>query len=255
MAPVRRRDCLLDRLLLPGALRAEFQPVYQVAGMVSPVHYLEGLLRGPRGTNAERPEVLFSYARRKHAEIALDRAAVRTVLLAARAIRHTSVGVNVHAATLASDLDFLPFLGEALSESGMAAERLVLELVEHGHVWDRQALRLNLEGLRQIGVRMALDDFGTGEANYLMFVECRPDYLKIDRYFVHGCHVDPRRQAVLDSLAGLACCVGARVVAEGVENAADLARVRAAGIELAQGFLLGRPEPAACWPSPGPGGA
>jgi len=247
MAAVKR-DCLLDRLLMPGALSAEFQPVYNVAGMVSPVHYLEGLLRGPRGTNAERPEVLFSYARRKHAEVALDRAALRTVLMAARGIRNVSLGINVHAATLASDLDFLPFLSEALTESGTAPERLVLELVEHGHVWDRHALRLNLDGLRQIGVRMALDDFGTGEANYLMFLECRPDYLKIDRYFVHGCHLDPRRQAVLDSLAGLACCVGSRVVAEGVEDPADLARVRTAGIELAQGFLLGRPGPAGSWP-------
>ncbi len=247
-----RRACLLDRVLMPGALRAEFQPVYHVTGMVSPVHYLEGLLRGPRDTNAERPEVLFSYARRKHAEVALDRAALRTVLLAAREIRHVSVGVNVHAATLSCDLDFLPFLGEALSESGLAPHRLVLELVEHGHVWDRHALRLNLEGLRHIGVRMALDDFGTGEANYLMFLECRPDYIKVDRYFVNGCHADTRRQAVLDSLAGLAACVGTRVVAEGVEDPADLARVRAAGIELAQGFLLGRPGPAASWPPPRP---
>ena len=243
-----RRECLLDRVLTPGALRAEFQPVYHVAGMVSPVHYLEGLLRGPRGTNAERPEVLFSYARRKHAEVALDRAAVRTVLLAAREIRNVSVGVNVHAATLACDLEFLPFLGEALSESGIGPERLVLELVEHGHVWDHHALRLNLEGLRHVGVRMALDDFGTGEANYLMFLECRPDYLKVDRYLVHGCHGDARRQAVLESLAGLAACVGTRVVAEGVEDPADLAGVRSAGIELAQGFLLGRPGPPAAWP-------
>ena len=249
MAPVNR-DCLLDRLLMPGALRAEFQPVYQVVGMVSPVHYLEGLLRGPCGTNAERPEVLFSYARRKHAEVALDRAAVRTVLLAAREIHNVSIGINVHAATLACDLDFLPFLGAALSESGIVPERLVLELVEHGHVWDRHALRLNLEGLRHIGVRMALDDFGTGEANYLMFMECRPDYLKIDRYFVHGCHGDPRRQAMLHSLAGLAGCVGTRVVAEGVEDRTDLECVRSAGIELAQGFLLGRPGPSANWSPP-----
>ena len=205
----------------------------------------------PRGTNAERPEVLFIYARRKHAEVALDRAAVRTVLLAAREIRNVSLGVNVHAATLASDLDFLPFLGDALTESGVAPERVVLELVEHGHVWDRHALHLNLDALRHIGVRMALDDFGTGEANYLMFLECRPEYLKIDRYFNHGCHLDPRRQAMLDSLAGLAACVGTRVVAEGVEDPADLQRVRSAGIELAQGFLLGRPGPAASWPPPG----
>jgi EAL domain-containing protein (putative c-di-GMP-specific phosphodiesterase class I) len=246
MAQAVRSRCLLDVLLEPGALRAEFQPVYQVAGIVSPIHYMEGLLRGPRGTNVERPEVLFSYARRKRAEVEVDRASLRTVLHEARALG--AVGVNVHAATLAVDTGFLGFLGHVLQETGVRAERLVLEMVEHGHVWDHRALRANLDGLRHAGVRVALDDFGIGEANYLMFLECRPDYLKVDRHFVSGCHCDPRRQAMLDSLAALAGCVGCRVVAEGVEDPADLERVRTAGIELAQGFLLGRPGPAAGWP-------
>jgi EAL domain-containing protein (putative c-di-GMP-specific phosphodiesterase class I) len=242
--------CLLDRLLQPGSLRAEFQPVYQVSASGSPVHYVEGLLRGPAGTNVERPEVLFAYARRKRAEVAMDRASLSTVLRAARGFRGISVGVNVHASTLAVDLQFLPFLWDVLLETGIDAERLVLEVVEHGHVWDRKALRFNLEGLRRLGVRMALDDFGTGEANYLMLLECRPDYLKIDRYFIHGCDTDERRQAVLETLACLAGRVGGRVVAEGIELPGELARVRAAGIELAQGFLLGRPEPASGWPRP-----
>jgi EAL domain-containing protein (putative c-di-GMP-specific phosphodiesterase class I) len=239
---------LLDVLLEPGALRAEFQPVYHVAGRVAPVHYMEGLLRGPRGTNVERPEVLFSYARRKRAEAEVDRASLRTVLHEARALGESAVGVNIHAATIAVDFDFLDFLAGVLRETGIPAQRLVLEIVEHGHVWDRRALHANLEGLRRAGVRLALDDFGIGEANYLAVLECRPDYLKVDRYFVHGCHGDARRQAVLDSLAALAECVGSRVVAEGVEDPADLERVRGAGIELAQGFLLGRPGPAAGWP-------
>jgi EAL domain-containing protein (putative c-di-GMP-specific phosphodiesterase class I) len=235
--------CLLDLLRQPDALRAEFQPVFQVSTPHPPVHYLEGLLRGPAGTNVERPEVLFAYARRKHAEVVMDRASIRTVLEAARAFEGVSIGVNVHAATLAVDLQFVPFIRDALRETGIDAGRLVLEVVEHGHVWDRRVLRFNLEGLRGLGVRLALDDFGTGEANYLMLLECRPDYLKIDRYFVHGCHNDTRRQAVLDTLACLAGRVGGRVIAEGIEDPCELARVRAAGIELAQGFLLGRPGP------------
>ena len=240
--------CLLDQLLAPGSLRAEFQPVFQVSATRPPVHYLEGLLRGPAGSNVERPEVLFAYARRKRAEVAMDRASLITVLSAARALGDVSIGVNVHATTLAVDLQFLPFLWDVLMETGIEARRLVLEVVEHGHVWDRRVLGFNLDGLRRLGVRLALDDFGTGEANYLMLLECRPDYLKVDRYFVHGCHTDARRQAVLDSLAGLAGRVGGRVIAEGIETLGELDRVRSAGIELAQGFLLGRPGPAAGWP-------
>lgn len=238
---------LLDLLLEPGSLRAEFQPVFNLAGPGSMVHYHEGLVRGPQGTNLERPDVLFGYARRKRAEAAVDRAALRTVLRAAGSHLTGAVGVNVHAATLASDLDFLTFLGDVLEETQIPPEQLVLELVEHGQPWEWSALRLNLEGLRDIGVRVALDDFGTGQANYLMLLECRPDYLKIERQFVHGCHSDDRRQAFLESMAGLAGRIGARVVAEGVEEPADLAYVRSAGLGYAQGFLLGRPSPATAW--------
>jgi EAL domain-containing protein (putative c-di-GMP-specific phosphodiesterase class I) len=238
---------LLDLILQPGVLRADFQPVLEIGTTGAPTHYFEGLVRGPRGTNVERPEVLFGYARRKHAEVDVDRAALRTVLRASIGLPQGSVAVNVHAATLSTDLDFLPFLSDALTESGLLPERLVLELVEHGQPWDWSALKLNLDGLRQIGVRVALDDFGTGQANYLMLMECRPDYLKIERHFIHGCHTDERRQVFLESLADLGQRIGARVIAEGVEEAGDLVRVRAAGIGLVQGHLLGRPGPAEQW--------
>ncbi|HEX6737601.1 MAG TPA: EAL domain-containing protein [Vicinamibacteria bacterium] len=238
---------LLDLILQPGSLRAEFQPVVETYVGGSPTHYFEGLVRGPKGTNIEAPEVLFGYARRKHAEAEVDRVALQTVLRHARGLPAGSVAVNVHASTLATDLDFLPFLSDVLVESGLTPERLVLEIVEHGHTWDWSALKLNLEGLRHIGVRLALDDFGTGQANYLMLMECRPDYLKVERHFVHGCHADERRQAFLESLASLGRRIGSQVVAEGVELQADLAQVRAAGIGLAQGHLLGRPGPAEQW--------
>jgi EAL domain-containing protein (putative c-di-GMP-specific phosphodiesterase class I) len=238
---------LLDLVLQPGSMRAEFQPVMEIQGSGVPTHYFEGLVRGPRGTNVERPDVLFGYARRKHAEAEVDRAALRTVLRAAAGLPSGSVAVNIHARTLATDLDFLTFLSDALVESGLPPERLVLELVEHGQPWDWSGLQLNLEGLRSIGVRLALDDFGTGQANYLMLMECRPDYLKVERHFVHGSQGDERRQVFLESLARLGQRIGARVIAEGVEEAADLFRVRAAGIGLAQGYLLGRPRPADEW--------
>jgi EAL domain-containing protein (putative c-di-GMP-specific phosphodiesterase class I) len=240
---------LLDLLLQPGALRAEFQPVVDLSAPETPIHYLEGLIRGPLGTNVENPEVLFSYARRKHAEAEVDRASLATILRAARELPPLSFAVNLHTTTLAADLDFLGFLGDLLSQTGIGPERLILELVEHGEAWDARALLLNLVGLRSIGVRVALDDFGTGQANYAMLLDCAPDYLKIDRHFIHGCRADPRRQVFVDSLAKLAGQIGSQVVAEGVEDSDDLAGVRQAGMGLAQGFLLGRPGPATAWPA------
>jgi EAL domain-containing protein (putative c-di-GMP-specific phosphodiesterase class I) len=179
--------------------------------------------------------------------VEVDRASLSTVLAAARGLSGVSVGVNVHAATLSADLDFVPFLGDLLAQTQIAPERVVLEIVEHGQPYDHDILRLNLEGLRSIGLRLALDDFGTGQANCMMLLECRPHYLKIDRYFVNGCHEDPMKQALLASLAGLARSVGARALAEGVEADDDLALVRSAGIGLAQGYFFARPAPTPAW--------
>lgn len=240
--------CLLSLLMQPGALRAVFQPVFDLATPNPTIHYFEGLIRGPRGTNVERPEVLFSYARRKHAEAEVDRASLATILQASRALPPLSIAVNVHTATLATDFGFLDFLEDLLSRTGMGPERLVLELVEHGDAWDARALLASLGSLRGLGVRIALDDFGTGLANYAMLLDCAPDYLKIDRHFIRGCSADARRQVFVDSLARLAEHIGSKAVAEGVEDAADLTAVRQAGMALAQGFLLGRPTPASCWP-------
>ena len=67
--------------------------------------------------------------------------------------------------------------------------------------------------------------------------------MKLDRRFVHGCHRDERRQALIESLVRLAERVGAGLVAEGIELESDLQRLRRLGVVLVQGFLLGQPRP------------
>ncbi len=176
----------------------------------------------------------------------MDRAAVRAILTAAESLPEgAGIGLNLHASTLAADLELLPFLAEVAREHGIALERLFVEILEHGLPWDFGALRRTLAALRDLGVRIALDDIGTGQSNFLMMtLECRPDVLKIDRYLVGACDHDPDRAQVLSLLARLADSFGARVVAEGVETGGELLAVRAAGIRLAQGYVFGRPRPA-----------
>jgi EAL domain-containing protein (putative c-di-GMP-specific phosphodiesterase class I) len=236
---------LMDRILEPGALSVVFQPVYELQGDAVRPHYVECLARGPKGTNVETADVLFDYARRKRREGALDRACVRTVLQEARALPdQTRLGLNVHASTLAQDLEFPAFLCDAASQSGIAVERLVVEIVEHAPPWDISAFRTALAGVRDVGADVALDDIGLGQSNFLMILECRPRYMKIDRHFVHGAIHDHYRRAVLACVAQLAKAFASRVVAEGVEDEADLQAVRDAGIDLVQGYLFGPPRAA-----------
>jgi EAL domain-containing protein (putative c-di-GMP-specific phosphodiesterase class I) len=92
-------------------------------------------------------------------------------------------------------------------------------------------------------VKIALDDIGLGHSNYQMILDARPDYLKIDRYFVQGCGRDPDRRAVVASIVKLANDLGGLVVAEGAENQDDLKTLGIMGVEFAQCFLFSPPMP------------
>jgi EAL domain-containing protein (putative c-di-GMP-specific phosphodiesterase class I) len=237
--------CLLDRILTPGSLSVRFQPVVELRAIEWRPHYFEALIRGPQGTSAENPSILFEYARKKNRESAVDRACVAAILEAAPGLRaEAMVGINVHASTLAMDTEFVDFLGEALQARGFSPRRLVVEIVEHAPPWDVLGFLRALDGLRALGARIALDDVGLGHSNFMMILQCRPDYFKVDRYFVSGCARDFHRRAVLSSVALLARPFGARVVAEGVEDPDDLSTLKRLGITLVQGYLFGAPIPA-----------
>jgi len=237
---------LLGRILAPGSLTVRFQPVLDVRGARPRLHYVEALIRGPAGTTAECPTILFDYARKKNKEAAVDRACVRAILEAARDLpRDTVLGVNVHASSLAMDAGFTPFLLSSLEAAGIPPARAVVEIVEHAPPWDAAGLRSALGRLRSQGVRIALDDVGLGHSNYRMILECQPDYFKVDRHFVNGCHRDFQRRAVLTSIALLARLFRGHVIAEGVEKPSELTALTGLGIHLVQGFLFGRPAPAA----------
>jgi EAL domain-containing protein (putative c-di-GMP-specific phosphodiesterase class I) len=237
---------LLDTLLEPGRLSVVFQPIFEVGSGRLKLHGLECLIRGPQGTNAERPAVLFEYVRRKRAEAAIDRACVEAVLAeAAQLPGNPTLNVNVHASTLGRDQGFPGFLLDRAAQAGIATERLVLEIVEHSPPLDVPGFRGALAELREAGLVIALDDVGLGQSNYKMILDVRPDIYKLDRYLVAGAWSDPYRQVILDSLARMVRRLEARAVAEGVEDAHELVAVEAAGIDLVQGFLLARPQPRA----------
>jgi len=233
---------IIDDILLPGSLSVVFQPIVRVDGEARSLHAVEGLTRGPKGTNMESALVLFEYVRRKHQELEVDRACVSEVLRAAATLQHEpAVTFNVHASTLSRDPEFLTFLGDAAESEGVPLGRLTIEVVQHAPVWDGPSFQSALDALRHIGVGIALDDVGLGQSNFRMMLDCRPDYFKVDSYFIKGCHTDYHRQAILESITGLAVKFGALVIAEGVEDEADLEAVRRIGVPLAQGHFFSKP--------------
>jgi len=239
-------DSLLEKILEPGGLRAVFQPIFDLGRGESRIHGLECLMRGPAGTNVEKADVLFEYARLKRAEGVVDRACISTALReAARLPGEPRLSLNIHASTLARDHEFGVFLGDAASTVGISMDRITLEILEHTLPGDSSSFLNALDGLRAVGAEIALDHVGLGHSNYRMMLECKPHYFKVDGYFVQGCHADYFRQAVLESVAELSHRLGGRVVAEAVEDPRDLQLVTRFGFELAQGHLLCAASPAA----------
>ncbi len=106
--------------------------------------------------------------------------------------------------------------------------------------------------LRRKGARLAIDDLGAGYSNLKYIADLAPDVVKLDRDLVAGCSRGTAQYKLLCSIAQLCREVDAKVVAEGVENAEELDAVISAGIELCQGFYLGRPKsspPEVSWPA------
>jgi EAL domain-containing protein (putative c-di-GMP-specific phosphodiesterase class I) len=242
---MKKTRTLLDDLTSPGAIRMEFQPIVEMAEGGARLYMLEALARGPRGTTMERPDVLFEYARRKGVEAQMDMICIAEALASFASLPgETPLSLNVHSSTLASVEGFTRKVVDCATAYGIAADRLMLEIVEHRNRWAAAPFQQSLAEVREAGMRVAVDDLGMGASNYHLFVDCRPDHIKIDRSIVAGCSTDPWRRAVLASVASLAAAVGSTPIAEGVETFADLRLLEELGIDKVQGWLFARAMPA-----------
>ncbi|AGZ43231.1 diguanylate cyclase [Actinoplanes friuliensis DSM 7358] len=154
-----------------------------------------------------------------------------------------SINVNVAARQL-REAGFVDEVAAVLSDTGLIPANLVLEVTESSVIDGRQ-VRETLEALHELGVRLALDDFGTGQSSLSLLRAFPVDVLKLDKSFVDGiCDGEDRgRLAVAAAVAQLAEYLDLYAVAEGIETAAQLDRLRAMGYRLGQGYYLAKPLP------------
>lgn len=155
----------------------------------------------------------------------------------------TTVAVNVALGQLTDDR-FIDFVHAALRESGLAPERLVLEITESAIVADDDAVAELLRITRDLGVSVAIDDFGTGYSSLRYLRRFPVEILKIDRSFVAGMDRESSDAAIVSGIVRLGHALGINVVAEGVETEEQLRHLRMIGCDMAQGFHLARPMPA-----------
>ena len=143
------------------------------------------------------------------------------------------------------DADLVPLVHSVLLETGLAPERLVLEITEGALMDDYSRAVSILRRLKALGVRIAMDDFGTGYSS-LSYLQSFPfDKIKIDQTFIANLDRNGHSAAIVRAVLGLGRSLKLTTVAEGVETQAQLAILRSEGCDEMQGYLIGRPQPIA----------
>jgi diguanylate cyclase (GGDEF)-like protein len=154
------------------------------------------------------------------------------------------VAVNVSARQFQGGR-LLDSVRRALAQNECPAQCLELELTESLVMHDVDVTIETLQALREMGVRIAVDDFGTGYSSLAYLKKLPIDVVKIDRSFVKGVNDDANDAAIASAIIAMARSLGYRVVAEGVETPLQRQVLEALGCHEMQGWLLGRPMPAA----------
>ena len=137
--------------------------------------------------------------------------------------------------------DFALKIAKALERSGLAPQRLELEITESWIISDLRAAAGKLQTLRDLGIGIAIDDFGAGYSTFNYLQELPLDTLKIDRSFIHRLDGSAANLSTVRAIVGLAQELGLKTVGEGVETEQGLLQLREIGCELVQGFFLARP--------------
>ncbi|WP_295885622.1 EAL domain-containing protein [uncultured Thiohalocapsa sp.] len=170
------------------------------------------------------------------------RCAVET---AARAGFAGNLFINFNPSSIYDPAYCLRTTAATIAELGLRPENIVFELTETHRARDMEHLKQILHFYRDAGFGVAIDDMGSGWAGLNLLHELRPDYMKLDMALIRDIDRDRFKQSIVVHLFETARRNGIQSLAEGVETEAEADWLRAAGADLLQGFLFGRPEPVA----------
>jgi len=150
------------------------------------------------------------------------------------------LSINLSANAFESD-NLSEFVASVFDEYGVPANRIIFEITESLAVRRPRHVELQIDALREMGCKLALDDFGTGYSSFSYLQKLHFDYIKIDGSFVHDILNNPVDQKMIKLIAEVGREANMRTVAEYVQDAESLELLGELGVDLAQGFFVGRP--------------
>jgi diguanylate cyclase (GGDEF)-like protein/PAS domain S-box-containing protein len=155
-------------------------------------------------------------------------------------LANVSVAVNVSAVQFRQE-DFCELIRSVLQETGLAPEYLELELTESLLLSSADVTFSVLQKLKAMGLKLAIDDFGTGYSSFSYLRQFRVSKIKIDRSFVRDVAVNPDDAAITAAIISMARSLNLKVIAEGVENEAQMSFLRAHECDEIQGYYFSKP--------------
>ncbi len=237
------RDGPLARLMREDALYPVFQPIVDLRS--AKIHAHEALIRGPRGSWLQSPDALLRAAQDEGLLYELELFCIYVALRQWGLLQQPGrlfLNISAHALERLVSVGGTQTLARAMRALQVTPRMVVLEITEHERVEDMDTLVEVARVLHSVGLSLALDDFGDGRSSLRLWSQVRPDIVKIDKYFSRDISHSADKLKTLQALLQIADVFGTALVAEGIENEADLRVIRDLGIAYGQGYFLGLPD-------------
>jgi diguanylate cyclase (GGDEF)-like protein/PAS domain S-box-containing protein len=233
----------LQRALRDGELVLHYQPTVELE--TGKITGFEALVRWPHPTRGLLSPALFiPMAEETGLIVQLGTwvlfQACRSAALLQGDWRRPSMAVNISAQQLVRP-DFVDTVTRALSEAGLSADRLILEITESVVLQDLADVIPRLAALRDRGARVAIDDFGTGYSSLAYLTELPVDVLKVDKSFIDRVALDDQGASLTEAIIAMSHTMNLTTVAEGVEVAEQAAWLRRVRCPIGQGYYWSRP--------------
>jgi len=233
----------LQKALERDGLVLYWQPIRSLydAGM----HH-EVLLRMKEGSELITPDRFIPAAERYNLMPEVDRWVIHHALRRLRVLTPKGgdriLFINLSATSL-SDEGLVDFIRNEVVAADLKPEQVGFEITETAAIADFDCARDLIQRLRDFGCRVALDDFGTGMSSFSYLKSLTVDFIKIDGSFVRRMREEAVDSAIVEAVNRIAHISGIRTIAEFVEDAEAMERLRAMGVDFAQGWAVARPEP------------
>jgi diguanylate cyclase (GGDEF)-like protein len=233
-------ECALRDAIDTGRIDATYQPTVNLQ-----THEVVGFEVAPRWIDPEKGEIALERFISIAEEVGLIHVLAERILRQAceAALRwptHVTLSIDIYPTQLKDRL--LPTrVVRVLAETGLAPERLEMEITESALVADMDGAQLALGSLRAAGIRIALDNFGTGYSSLYHLRNLKLDKIKIDRSFIHAMTSERESAGIVSALVGLGQGLGLTIAADGIDASDQEASLILSGCEQGQGGLFSTP--------------